>query len=139
MWDLVESLRSRGTTIVLTTHYMDEAERLADRIAVIARGEIVATGAPGSLGGRTGLAGEISFSIPKGVELRQLPVGIGAPGADESGRVRVHTEDPVSALFSLTRWALEHDHQLPDLELRRPTLEDIYLRLTGSEQLGASS
>ncbi len=138
MWDLVESLRSRGTTIVLTTHYMDEAERLADRIAVIARGKIVATGAPGSLGGRTGLAGEISFSVPKGVELRQLPVGIGAPGADETGRVRVHTDDPVSALFSLTRWALEHDHQLPDLELRRPTLEDIYLRLTGSEQLGAS-
>jgi hypothetical protein len=71
----------------------------------------VATGTPGSLGVRTGLTGEISFSIPKGVELRQLPVGIGAPGADESCRVRVRSDDPVSALFSLTRWALEHDHQ----------------------------
>jgi ABC-2 type transport system ATP-binding protein len=132
MWDLVESLRSGGTTIVLTTHFMDEAERLADRIAVIARGEIVATGTPGSLGGRTGLAAEISFTIPTGVELRQLPVGIGAPGADGRGKVRVHTDDPVSALHSLTRWALEHDHQLPDLELRRPTLEDAYLHLTES-------
>ena len=130
MWSLVESLRSDGTTIVLTTHYMDEAERLADRIAVIVQGEIVATGTPGSLGGRAALTGQISFSIPQGVDLRQLPVGIGAPDADENGRVRVHTDDPVSALFSLTRWALEHDHQLPDLELRRPTLEDIYLHLT---------
>jgi hypothetical protein len=58
-----------------------------------------------------------------GVELRQLPVGIGATGIDRSGKVRVGTDDPVSALFSLTRWALEHDHELPDLELRRPTLE----------------
>jgi ABC-2 type transport system ATP-binding protein len=138
MWDLVESLRSGGTTIVLTTHFMDEAERLADRIAVIARGEIVATGTPGSLGGRTGLAGEISFTIPRGVELRQLPVGIGAPGADARGKVRVRTNDPVSALHSLTRWALEHDHQLPDLELRRPTLEDTYLQLTEGARLGAA-
>lgn len=132
MWDLVESLRSGGTTILLTTHYMDEAERLADRIAVIAHGEIVATGTPGSLGSGPHLAGEISFSLPRGVELRQLPVGIGAPGIDRGGRVRVATDDPVSALFSLTRWSLEHGHQLPDLELRRPTLEDVYLHLTAA-------
>jgi ABC-2 type transport system ATP-binding protein len=131
MWDLVESLRSAGTTIVLTTHYMDEAERLADRIAVIAQGEIVATGTPRSLRDRTGLAVEISFSLPKGVELRQLPVGVGAPGTDDGGKVLVQTDDPVSALFSLTDWALERDHELPDLEVRPPTLEDIYLHLTG--------
>ena len=130
MWELVESLQSGGTTVVLTTHYMDEAERLADRIAVIAHGEIVATGTPGSLGKRRQLAAEISFSIPPGVELRELPVGIGAPGIDGGGKVRVQTDDPVSALLSLTRWALDHDHELPDLELRRPTLEDVYLHLT---------
>jgi ABC-2 type transport system ATP-binding protein len=134
MWDLVESLRSGGTTIVLTTHYMDEAERLADRIAVIVNGEIVATGTPGSLGSRSQLAAEISFSVPAGVELRELPVGVGAPATDDGARVRVHTDDPVSALFSLTRWALEHDHDLPDLELRRPTLEDVYLHLTTSTE-----
>ncbi len=134
MWDLVESLRSGGTTIVLTTHYMDEAERLADRIAVIAQGEIVAIGTPDSLGGRTQLAAEISFSVPAGVELRQLPVGIGATGIDRSGKVRVATDDPVSALFSLTCWALKHDHELLDLELRRPTLEDVYLHLTASAE-----
>ena len=130
MWELVERLRSGGMTVVLTTHYMDEAERLADRIAVMARGEIVATGTPGSLGRRRQLAAEISFSVPRGVQLRELPVGIGAPGADGTGKVRVQTDDPVSALLSLTRWALDHDHDLPDLELRRPTLEDVYLRLT---------
>jgi ABC-2 type transport system ATP-binding protein len=131
MWDLVESLRSGGTTVVLTTHYMDEAERLADRIAVIANGELVAAGSPGSLGNRAHTA-EISFSIPRGVEPHQLPVGIGAPSADGGPGVRVRTDDPVSSLFSLTRWALEHDHELPDLELRRPTLEDVYLDLTTS-------
>jgi ABC-2 type transport system ATP-binding protein len=130
MWDLVESLRSAGATVVLTTHYMDEAERLADRIAVIANGKIVATGTPGSLGERRQLETEISFRIPPGVELRQLPVAIGAPASDDAGKVRVQTGDPVSTLYSLTVWALEHDHELPDLELRRPTLEDVYLRLT---------
>jgi ABC-2 type transport system ATP-binding protein len=132
MWDLVESLRSGGTTVVLTTHYMDEAERLADRIAVIAHGEIVATGTPSSLGKRGQLAAEISFRIPPGVDLRDLPVAIGAPGTDGGGRVRVQTDDPVSALHSLTRWALDHEYELPDLELRRPTLEDVYLHLTTS-------
>jgi ABC-2 type transport system ATP-binding protein len=130
MWDLVESLRSGGATVVLTTHYMDEAERLADRIAVIAAGKIVATGTPGSLGKRRQLGTEISFSIPEGVELRQLPVAIGAPAGEDRGKVRVQTDDPVSTLHSLTLWALEHDHDLPDLELHRPTLEDVYLRLT---------
>ncbi|MGH2882165.1 MAG: ABC transporter ATP-binding protein [Solirubrobacteraceae bacterium] len=132
MWDLVESLRSGGKTVVLTTHYMDEADRLADRIAVIARGEIVATGTPGSLGKRRQLAAEISFRIPEGVERRELPVAIGAPTTNGGDRVRVQTDDPVAALHSLTRWALDHDHELPDLELRRPTLEDVYLHLTTS-------
>ena len=132
MWELVESLRSDGTTIVLTTHYMDEAERLADRIAVIVNGQIVAEGSPGSLGNGGRRAAEISFTVPRGVEPSQLPGGIGEVDVDQHGEARVRTEDPVSALFSLTRWALEHDHALPDLDLHRPTLEDIYLQLTSS-------
>ncbi len=132
MWDLVESLRDGGKTIVLTTHFMDEAERLADRIAVMAHGEIVATGTPGSLGSRRQLASAISFTLPGGVSLRELPVGIGAADCDHGGKVRVQTDDPVSALFSLSLWALRHDHALPDLELRRPTLEDVYLHLTAT-------
>ena len=130
MWDLVESLRSGGTTIVLTTHYMDEAERLADRIAVIVNGEIVASGTAGSLGSARQLTAELSFSVPAGVAPDQLPVSIGTTSIDHSTKVRVRIDDPVSALFSLTRWALEKDHKLPDLEVRRPTLEDVYLNLT---------
>jgi ABC-2 type transport system ATP-binding protein len=137
MWDLVESLRSGGATIVLTTHYMDEAERLADRIAVIVNGGIVATGTPDMLGSRRQLAAELSFSLPAGIEPRQLPVGIGATNTNDGGKVRVQTGDPVSALFSLTSWALDHDHELPDLELRRPTLEDVYLHLTTDAGQGA--
>jgi ABC-2 type transport system ATP-binding protein len=137
MWELVESLRSDGTTIVLTTHYMEEAERLADRVAVMAHGEIVATGTPASLGSRPELTAEITCSLPAGVELRQLPVGIGATATEAGGKVRIDTDDPVSTLFALTRWALEHDHQLPDLELRRPTLEDVYLQLTTGTDQGA--
>jgi ABC-2 type transport system ATP-binding protein len=111
---------------------MDEAERLADRIAVIANGELVATGTPASLGKRGQTTAEIRFTVPRGVEPHQLPVGIAAPGADCGGKVRVQTDDPVSALFSLARWALEHEYELPDLEVRRPTLEDVYLDLTTS-------
>jgi ABC-2 type transport system ATP-binding protein len=132
MWDLVEKLCKGGTTIVLTTHYMEEAERLADRIAVIAEGKIVAEGTPDSLGPRDLITAEISFTVPSGVRLGQLPVGLGVAGIDDDGKARVRCEEPVSAMFSLTRWALENDHQLPDLELRRATLEDVYLQLTST-------
>jgi ABC-2 type transport system ATP-binding protein len=132
MWDLVQSLRTSGTTIVLTTHYMEEAERLADRIAVIAKGQILAEGVPGSLGPRSLMTAEIGFTVPSDVGLEQLPVGLGVTGIDDNGKVRVRSDDPVSAMFSLTQWALKYDHQLPDLELRRPTLEDVYLHLTSA-------
>jgi ABC-2 type transport system ATP-binding protein len=115
---------------VLTTHYMEEAELLADRIAVIADGEIVAEGTAASLRRRSRMAAEITFTVPEGVEQSQLPVALGAISIDRGGRARVGCEDPVPALFALTQWALRHKHPLPDLELRRPTLEDVYLQLT---------
>ena len=132
MWDLVRSLRTSGMTIVLTTHYMEEAEGLADRIAVIADGEIVADGTPEALRGRGAMTTELSFSVPRGVRLDELPVGVGVTDLDEDGKARVRCDDPVSAMFSLTSWALGNDHQLPDLELRRATLEDVYLQLTST-------
>jgi ABC-2 type transport system ATP-binding protein len=134
MWDLVESLRSDGTTIVLTTHYMDEAERLADRLAVIMSGEIVAAGSPGSLGNAGQRSAEITFTLPRGIDVRQLPGRIAENAVARRGKVTVRTDDPVSTLFALTGWALEHDHGLRDLDLHRPTLEDIYLQLTTSSQ-----
>ena len=132
MWDLVQGLSTSGTTIVLTTHYMEEAERLADRIAVIADGQIVAEGTPSSLGSRNLTGAEISFTVPGGVRLEHLPAELGVTAIDGNRKARVRCADPVSAMFSLTRWALEHGHELPDLELRRATLEDVYLHLTST-------
>jgi ABC-2 type transport system ATP-binding protein len=124
-WEVVGGLRALGKTIVLTTHYMEEAERLADRIVVMARGEIVANGTPATLGGRDRAAAIVSF---------MLPPGAGAPPCgcevDAHGRAVLRTERPMAELHELTGWALDRDLELTDLEIRRPTLEDTYLELT---------
>jgi ABC-2 type transport system ATP-binding protein len=129
-WELVLGLRALGTTIVLTTHYMEEAERLADRIAVISHGAIVATGTPQTLGARELMDVEISFTLPAGIDLAQLPAPLGACALAEGRLARLRVEDPVMPLLELTRWAHERELALPDLEVRRPTLEDVYLELT---------
>jgi ABC-2 type transport system ATP-binding protein len=129
-WELVAGLRAQGKTIVLSTHYMEEAERLADRIAVIAGGEIVAIGSPQTLGSRELMDAEIRFTLPPGVALPDLPAQLAAAAGADDGTVRARVADPVSSLFVLTRWAIERDLSLPDLEVRRPTLEDVYLQLT---------
>jgi ABC-2 type transport system ATP-binding protein len=130
-WTIIESLRSLGKTILLTTHYMDEAQNLADRVAVIAHGEIVAEGAPDTLGGRADASSLISFRVPSGPV--HLPQGIEVtPGPD--GVIQVRTPDPTRVLHRLTSWALEKGIGLDGLTVTRPTLEDVYLELTGGEE-----
>ena len=124
-WEVIGGLRALGKTIVLTTHYMEEAERLADRIVVMARGEIVADGTPATLGGRDRAAAIVTFSLPAGAA--GPPPGA---EADERGRVTLRTERPMADLHELTGWALDRGLELTDLEIRRPTLEDVYLELT---------
>jgi ABC-2 type transport system ATP-binding protein len=121
-WQMIAGLRELGTTIILTTHYMDEAENLADRIVVLARGEVVAEGTPGSLGGRDREAAVIAFTAPPG-----LPERFGASEID--GRSVIRAENPLPVLRELAEWAEESGAVLPDLEVRRPTLEDVYLQL----------
>jgi ABC-2 type transport system ATP-binding protein len=133
-WELVLGLRELGKTIVLTTHYMEEAERLADRIAVISHGEIVATGTPQTLGARELMDVQISFTLPPRVTRADLPASLEAPTPAADGVVRMHVADAISSLFVLTRWAIEHDINLPDLEVRRPSLEDVYLQLTDAPE-----
>jgi ABC-2 type transport system ATP-binding protein len=129
-WSVVAGLRDLGKTIFLTTHYMDEAEALADRIAVIARGAIVAEGTPSNLGGRDRAATRISFAPAPGMDIRALPGALAsAAGLDGRGRVVIRVDDSTAALYALTSWALEHATRLEDLDVRRPTLEDIYLDL----------
>jgi ABC-2 type transport system ATP-binding protein len=130
-WDLVDSLRALGKTILLTTHYMDEAQSLADRVAIMAAGRIVAEGSPSTLGGRDVAEAEIGFRLPEGVGLDDLP----ALGPDRprlrDGRVVLRSGSPTAALHTLTGWALARGGELEGLAVTRPSLEDVYLRLTG--------
>ncbi len=130
-WEVIDDLRSLGKTVFLTTHYMEEAERLADRIAVIAGGRIVAQGTPQSLGGRDRMAATIDFVLPQGVARSEIPSGVRELATERGGgRVAVRSESPLVHLACLARWALERGFDLPDLEVRRPTLEEVYLALT---------
>jgi ABC-2 type transport system ATP-binding protein len=129
-WEVIAGLRDLGKTVFLTTHYMDEAQALADRVAVIAHGVIVATGTPDDLGGRADAATEVSFELAGGVTASELPDSLGEPAAGSNGHVTIRSVDPVRALHELTGWALERGVGIERLEVRRPSLEDVYLRLT---------
>ena len=109
-WETIRNLRSLGTTILLTTHYLDEAEQLSDRVAVLREGRIVRVGAPSEL---TGEAAETEIRYRR------------------NGKVIVEqTSEPTRRLYELTAEAVERGEELADLEVRRPTLEDVYLELT---------
>jgi ABC-2 type transport system ATP-binding protein len=116
-WEMIRVLRSLGKTILLTTHYLDEAQQLADRVAVIQAGEIVSIGTPAELIGDS-----------ESVEVRF--VRDGEP-------VVIATEDPTRTLYELTSEALASDRPLEQLEVRRPTLEDVYLELVAEEERNA--
>ena len=124
-WDVVRNLADLGKTILLTTHYMDEAQALADRVIVIAAGRIVASGTPSSIGGRASGTARVSFSLPLGVTVADLPV----PAATGGDGVVIDTTEPTRVLHALTSWALERDVELVGLTVSRPSLEDIYLDL----------
>src|SRR4051794_34559982 len=114
-WDVIAGLRDLGKTVFLTTHYMEEAQRLADRVTIIAAGEIVARGTPADLGDRE--------SQPSTIRYR-------ARGED----VRVETTTPVKTLHELTGEALARGEELEGLEVTRPSLEDVYLELTAAAE-----
>jgi len=126
-WEVVKNLATLGKTVVLTTHYMDEAQYLADRVAVIAAGRIVAQGTPATLAGRDTARARIRCRLPDGA----------APPGDLSGRAAGDgfTEfvpgDLTRDLHRLTGWAIDHGVALDGLQILRPSLEDIYLQLTG--------
>jgi ABC-2 type transport system ATP-binding protein len=127
-WSLVKNLRSLGKTILLTTHYMDEAQHLADRVAVLVRGRIVAEGPPALLAGRANGAALVRFRLPARAENAPVPLPAGAELTD--GLVSFRTDAPTRALTPLFNWASERGEELEALTVTRPTLEDVYLQLT---------
>ena len=126
-WQLVRQLRTAGTTIVLTTHAMDEAQALADRVVLLSGGVVVADGPPAALGGRDAERVRITFTLPAGYALTDLPL----PAEAANGVVLVETGRPTEALHQLTDWALRRGTVLAGLSVDRPSLEDVYLQLTG--------
>ncbi|MBO0807181.1 MAG: ABC transporter ATP-binding protein, partial [Actinobacteria bacterium] len=127
-WQVVKNLASLGKTVLLTTHYMEEAQYLADRVAVIAGGRIVAEGPPATLGDRESARARIRYRLPAGLTPpADLP---GRAGPD--GFTEFTPDDTTAALHRLTGWAVEAGITLDGLEVTRPSLEDVYLELTGS-------
>jgi ABC-2 type transport system ATP-binding protein len=125
-WDVIANLRTLGKTVLLTTHYMDEAQHLADRVIVLSAGKVVAEGTPESL--RSDLATEstISFALHNG---EQPPV----PGNQSGDMYEISSTDPVRDLYRLTAWSIEAGVDLASLTVTRPSLEDVYLALTSGD------
>ncbi len=135
-WQLVRSLRDSGTTILLTTHYMEEAQALADRVAVLSDGQVVAQGTLADIGGRAAAQTQIRFALPGGCAAADLPAwarpGVDPDAGPEPGDlVAVAVSEPTRALHELTTWALHRGLVLDQLTVEPPSLEDVYLRLTG--------
>ena len=129
-WEVVKNLIAIGKTVFLTTHFMDEAQYLADRVIVIASGLIVAEGPPSSLAGRDQMRTRIRFRVPDGApepegNVRRLP--------DGSLEIDVDAAGATKTVHDLTGWALDRGIVLESLEVTQPSLEDVYLQLTGAE------
>jgi ABC-2 type transport system ATP-binding protein len=127
-WDMIANLQALGKTVFLTTHYMDEAQKLADRVAIIVRGRIVADGPPDTL--MESHKTRIRFRAP---ETAVIPPAVGRVRRDD-GWVEIEASDPVRALHELTSWALADEVSLERLTVTRGSLEDVYLELTRSAE-----
>lgn len=126
-WDVVRALRDDGTTVVLTTHYLEEAEALADRVCVIAAGRVLAQGPPAALGGRGEAPATVRFVLPEGLV---PPVAPGDVVTRKGDLMSVATADAVRTLHVVTGWSLAQGIALAGLVVERPSLEDVYLQLT---------
>jgi ABC-2 type transport system ATP-binding protein len=135
-WKVIAGLRDLGKTVFLTTHYLDEAQALADRVAIIKAGVIVAEGPPASLVSGSAVS-EITFVPPAGVALAELP---GGPAMKLTGGLaQLETELPTRVLAELCGWAAGRGIELEQLQVTRPTLEDVYLGLVESGSAPAAT
>jgi len=137
-WNMIEGLKHLGKTVFLTTHYMDEAQHLADRVAILAEGRIVARGRPDELGTDEQRTAVIRFRLPDGVTVEQMGSEAGAPAEASGDEVTLRTADPQPALLRLLTWAQRSGVALEALSVQRPTLEDIFLALTRASEDGST-
>ncbi len=136
IWHVVRNFTALGKTVLLTTHYLDEAERLADRVGVIIKGELVEVGSPREIGGRQRSTARVSFVASGALEGKHLPEGL---DASVSGQlVTIETFEPTRVLGVLSAWAGAFgEAEIPELSVSRPSLEDIYLRMVAESEAEA--
>ncbi|GAA2565080.1 ABC transporter ATP-binding protein [Winogradskya consettensis] len=129
-WELVARLRDLGTTILLTTHYLEEAQRLADRVGVLGAGQLLTVGTPDELRAQSRLPTIISFRLPPSPPSTEMPA-TSAPPKIHGDHVRVLSRDPLADSWQVIQWARDRRIELSDFTVAPPTLEDAYLALTG--------
>jgi ABC-2 type transport system ATP-binding protein len=132
-WKMIEGLKALGKTVFLTTHYMDEAQHLADRVAILREGRIVAQGRTEELGEGLGRRTVICFALNGSLGAEDVRSAVSAPLKTAGNRIEIETESPQADLYRLLGLAEQRGVELDELEVRRPSLEDIFLELTRGE------
>ena len=134
-WTAVESLTAAGTTVLLTTHYLEEAQQLADRVLVLARGQVLADARPDELR-RRGARTSIRYPLPPGAPTGDLPAPFAGAVDPARGELAVETTEVTAAIAALGGWAWTHHLDLAGLEVGTPSLEDAYLELIAEPSAG---
>lgn len=133
IWEVVRNFTALGKTVLLTTHYLDEAEQLADRVGVIIQGRLAEVGTPREIGGRQRAMARVSFSVSPQLQGKTLPEGLAV--STSGGVATLMTAEPGRAVVALTHWAeAQGESELPELSVTRPSLEDIYLQMVGASE-----
>jgi ABC-2 type transport system ATP-binding protein len=133
-WNMIEGLKALGKTVFLTTHYMDEAQHLADRVAILRGGKIVAQGPTSELSQSLGRRTVIGFALNDGLGVEEIRSRLDSAVEVVGNEVSIETERPQADLYQLLTLAEERGAELAELEVRRPSLEDIFLELTREEE-----
>jgi len=136
VWKMIEGLKASGVTIVLTTHYMEEAEILADRLMILTDGVVAAEGTFSELLRQRGSDATISFSLPEGVGINELPDGLRNEVGSEGPRIHLKVENAQRVLYELLDWATTRSLSLEDLSVTRASLDDIFLSLDEQAPVG---
>jgi len=130
-WEMISNLRTLGKTVFLTTHYMEEAEYLADRVAIMVNGTIVAEGTTKELAGQ---ASETAIKLRLAANNEQLPQHLVSKSTSIGDSITIHTDTPTQTLYEITNWSINTDNHLEEITVSRPSLEEIYLKLVDQSE-----